>query len=294
MTIILENAQLRLVVNPEVGGSVVRFDALTELGDVALMRPGCSSERDPNQLAMYPLVPWSNRIAKGGFEWGGQHYPLMANLAGEPFPIHGDGWQRSWHVVSQSGHTLHLELNSNQQPPFDYHAELHYRLVNHCLEVALSVTHLGDKPAPYGIGLHPWFPRTADVRITAMAEGVWEVDKAQLPSEWRRLAANNPWNFSNAQALSEPLIDNLFTGWNGQAQLEWPESGVVLSINTVPAMSRYLVFSPNAHADFFCFEPVSHVVDAHHGASPIGQGLVELATGQVTSMTCRFTYRLRK
>lgn len=290
MTITLENAQLRLVVNPEIGGSVVRFDALTDSGDIALMRPGSRDERDPNQLAMYPLVPWSNRIAKGGFEWGGQHYPLAANLPGEPLPIHGDGWQWPWQVVSKSDHALHLQLSLNEQPPFDYRADLSYRLVDNSLEVTLSVTHLGDKPAPYGLGLHPWFPRSVDTRIQAMTEGVWDVDKAQLPREWRQLTPDDSWNFNASQALPERLIDNLFTGWNGQAQLVWPARGVALAINTAPAMSRYLVFSPNAQADFFCFEPVSHVVDAHHCVSPIGQGLVELATGQSTSMTCRFTY----
>lgn len=292
MTMItLENAQLRLVVNPEVGGSVVRFDALTQAGVVALMRPGSIDERDPNQLAMYPLLPWSNRIAKGGFEWRGQYYPLVKNLENEPLPIHGDGWQRSWQVVSQSTHTLELELRSNEQPPFDYHAELSYCLIDRRLEVALSVTHLGDQPAPYGLGLHPWFPRTGDTRITALAEGVWEVDKAQLPREWRRLTPESTWNFSNGKALPERLIDNLFTGWKGQARIEWPARGVELELTTVPTMSRYLVFSPHAQADFFCFEPVSHVVDAHHSVSPLTEGLVELATDQATSMTCQFSYQ---
>ncbi|EWH01852.1 aldose epimerase family protein [Halomonas sp. BC04] len=45
-------------------------------------------------MGLYPLLPWSNRISAGGFDWRGQHYPLAGNLAGEPLPIHGDGWQR--------------------------------------------------------------------------------------------------------------------------------------------------------------------------------------------------------
>jgi len=293
VTITLENAQLRLVVNPCVGGSVVRFDALTPAGNVPLMRPGSDDEQDPNQLAMYPLVPWSNRIAKGGFEWRGQHYSLAPNLQGEPLPIHGDGWQRPWQVMSQSHHALHLELYSNEQPPFDYRAELSYCLAGNCLEVALSVMHLGDNPAPYGLGLHPWFPRTTDARITAPAKGVWEVNKAQLPIEWRRLEHEENWNFSHRQSLPETLIDNLFTGWSGQAQLEWSERSAVLAIDTSPPMSRYLVFSPNAQADFFCLEPVSHTVDAHHNVSPFDQGLVELAKGQSIAMMCRFCYQSR-
>lgn len=287
MTITLDNGMLRLVVNPAIGGAVVRFDALTEAGPVALMRPGTADEQDPNRLAMYPLVPWSNRISAGGFEWRGHHYALAANLAGEPLPIHGDGWQRPWRVEAHEGQELCLVLRSREQPPFDYRAELVYRLEAESLVVELAVTHLGEVPAPYGVGLHPWFPRSADVRLEAPAKGVWEVDAAQLPSEWRRLEAGEAWNFSASSILPEGKIDNLFTGWSGRALVRWPERGVALDIATAPTETRYLVYSPGAQADFFCFEPVSHAVDAHHlGASE--HGLVELTAGQALRWHCRF------
>lgn len=291
MVVILQNTQLKLVVNPAVGGAVVRFDALTEQGNIALMRPGNDTETDPNRLAMYPLVPWSNRIAQSGFEWQGQSYSLDANVEGEPLPIHGDGWQQSWQVASQQEQALRLELYSQRQAPFHYRAEMEYRLMDNCLEVTLSVTHLGGQPTPYGLGLHPWFPRTDDTRVTAKAEGVWEVDKAQLPTQWRKLAPNDAWNFHTPQTLPQGLIDNLFTGWNGHAQLAWPKRGVTLELETEPAIARYLMFSPGAQADFFCFEPVSHEVNAHHFSSPIDHGLVVVGKGEKLTLTCRFIYR---
>ncbi|MCE8032690.1 aldose 1-epimerase [Halomonas sp. MCCC 1A11057] len=292
MTITLDNGRLRLVVNPLVGGSVVRFDRLTEHGPEPLMRPGDDTERDPNRLALYPLVPWSNRIGGGGFTWQGRHYPLEANLPGEPLPIHGDGWQQAWQVEEQSDTLLKLGLRSSHQPPFDYRAELTYRLADDTLEVALAVTHLGEPPVPYGLGLHPWFPRSADVRLEATAEGVWEVDADQLPTGWRRLEATESWNFSRGKRLPSDRIDNLFTGWNGRAELSWPERGVTLEVRA--DTSRYLVFSPGAQADFFCFEPVSHDVDAHRftdspsqGLTSEGTGLVTLGEGERCTMRCR-------
>ncbi|MCE8044980.1 aldose 1-epimerase [Halomonas daqingensis] len=292
-TITLDNGRLRLVVNPVVGGSVVRFDRLTEHGPEPLMRPGNDAERDPNRLAMYPLVPWSNRIGGGGFTWQGRHYPLAANLAGEPLPIHGDGWQREWRVERQAQHELRLTLRSFEQPPFDYLAELSYRLADDTLEVVLAVTHRGETPAPYGLGLHPWFPRSADVRLEATAEGVWEVDADQLPTEWRRLEATESWNFSRGKGLPSGKIDNLFTGWNSRAELRWPERGVTLEVRA--DTSRYLVFSPGKQADFFCFEPVSHGVDAHRfadsptqGLTSEGSGLVSLKEGERCEMCCHF------
>ncbi|RFA26571.1 hypothetical protein CAI21_16530 [Alkalilimnicola ehrlichii] len=157
MTIILDNGNLRLAVEPAAGASAARFDALTEQGPVALMRPGRERERDPNRLAMYPLVPWSNRIATGGFDWHGRRYDFAANLAGEPLPIHGDGWQRPWLVEARTQHEVRLTLRSNEQPPFDYRAELLYRLESESLIVELAVTHLGERSAPYGLGCIPGF-----------------------------------------------------------------------------------------------------------------------------------------
>lgn len=288
MTITLDNGALRLVVNPAIGGAVVRFDALTPDGAVALMRPGQDDDTDPNKLAMYPLVPWSNRIAGKGFDWRGQHYPLAPNLPSEPCPIHGDGWQKPWQVVSQTSDELHLKLYSSHQPPFDYRAELTYHLRGSGLEVVLSVTHLGDVPAPYGLGMHPWFPRTTDVHLQAPAEGVWEVDAEQLPTEWRVVTGKAPWNFIHASELPADKIDNLFTGWGGRARLYWPERGLVLEVTSELPDSRYLVFSPGSDAEFFCFEPVSHDVDAHHFADPQAHGLRELQCGQTLEQRCRF------
>ncbi|MBD3896077.1 aldose 1-epimerase [Halomonas sp. ML-15] len=286
MTVTLDNGSLRLKVNPDLGGAVVRFDRLTEQGLEALMRPGSDSERDPNRLAMYPLVPWSNRISGGGFTWRGAFYPLAPNLPGEALPIHGDGWQRAWQIEAQSPHELRLTLRSRDQPPFDYRAELVYRLEDNALEVTLAVTHLGDTPAPYGLGLHPWFPRSAEVRLDATAEGVWEVDGAQLPTLWRRLDAGDPWSFARPASLPAGTIDNLFTGWSGRAELRWPERSVTLQVAT--DASRYLLFSPGSQADFFCFEPVSHAVDAHHVDDPQRHGLVELERGERHMLRCRF------
>jgi len=293
MTVTLNNGQLRLEVSPSVGGSVVRFDALTEHGAVALMRPGQASESDPNQLAMYPLVPWSNRIAGGGFHWRGNDYSFAAELEGEPLPIHGDGWKREWQVLEQTESMLCLVLHSHEQPPFNYKAVLCYCLNGSQLDVSIEVTHLGKTPAPYGLGLHPWFVRTEGTCIEADAQGVWEVDAAQLPTHWRHIATGEAWDFAKARPLPTGKIDNLFTGWDGYARLYLPqkEGVLILAVNAEPTVSRYLVFSPDHSANFFCFEPVDHDVNAHHFENPCDHGLVELAEGEKHIYRCSFQWQ---
>ncbi|GHE20283.1 aldose 1-epimerase [Halomonas urumqiensis] len=284
----LDNGHLRLVVAPGNGACVVRFDALTPAGPVPIFRPGDGPGDDPNRMGLYPLLPWSNRISGGGFTWRGRDYSLAPNLAGEPLPIHGDGWQQSWRVVALAPERMRLALRSAWQSPFDYKAVLDYRLQGKSLVVDLCLTHLGLHPAPYGVGMHPWFSRTADVRLSAPAGGVWEVDATQLPTHWRRLGDGDPWRFTEAAGLPERRIDNLFSGWNGRARMDWPQRGVSMALSVAPRLSRYLVFSPGSDADFFCFEPVSHVVDAHHFPDPLAEGLSELASGERLGQRWRF------
>ena len=54
-------------------------------------------------------------------------------------------------------------------------------------------------------------------------------------------------------------------------------------------MSTYIVYSPAAETDFFCFEPVTHPVDAHNlpgGAE--ANGLIVLEPAEEMSISCRF------
>ncbi|MGQ4877718.1 hypothetical protein ACOJCM_03990 [Billgrantia sp. LNSP4103-1] len=78
------------------------------------------------------------------------------------------------------------------------------------------------------------------------------------------------------------------TGWQGAASIAWSSRGLTLKVECSPPGERYLVYSPGEDADFFCFEPVSHDVNAHHFAIPLAHGLVELAPGQALTQQWRF------
>ena len=59
-----------------------------------------------------------------------------------------------------------------------------------------------------------------------------------------------------------------------------------------PPLSTYIVYSPSDKADFFCFEPVTHPVDAHNlPGGPEANGLSILAPQEAVSATCRFRPR---
>jgi aldose 1-epimerase len=78
----------RLVLQPEIGGSVAGF----HWRDEPVFRPACG----PSVLdaACFPLAPFSNRIAHGRFRFGGREVALAPNFpdSDHPHPLHGFGW----------------------------------------------------------------------------------------------------------------------------------------------------------------------------------------------------------
>ena len=246
---------------PAVGGSIARFYRSGEKV-VHWMRPASAAAlaaSDPLGMASFPLVPFSNRIRNGSFQFAGARVRLPGNLPGSGHAIHGDGWRLPWRVVERADSTAALVLeHARGDWPFAYRAEQRFALTPAALEVTLIVTNTDDRPMPLGIGLHPYFPRTPGTVVQARVEAMWESDAELLPT---RLARNDI-----VAALARGLrpdagfVDNNFTGWQGEATVRWPESGHRLRLRAEPPLSYFVVYAPTG-ADFFCMEPVSNCTD---------------------------------
>ncbi|MGY4535104.1 aldose 1-epimerase [Pseudomonas sp. TE3786] len=277
----IEDALTRLTVAPAIGGSLVAWTRQSDGLD--LLRPSAADAEGPRQLACYPLVPWSNRIANGGFDCPEGWLALSPNASNDPLPIHGSAWQQAWAVVEHNASSLVLQLES--QVPFAYRAQQHIRLDNGRLSIELKVTHLAEQPCWHGLGLHPYLPRTAATRLQVHADQVWLCDEGRLPTE---LAALPPeWNFREAAALPSELVDNGFTGWDGQALITQADAGYQLQVQATGS-EFFLLFCP-LDKPFFCLEPVSHPVNAHH--LPGRPGLRLLAQGETATLSLSLQYR---
>ena len=87
------------VIVPDLGAGLAAYDLLSPSGRMPLFRPCRDLARaGPFDLALNLLVPWSNRISGGGFPFNGRFHPLAANVAGERYPIHGNGFSSRWRV----------------------------------------------------------------------------------------------------------------------------------------------------------------------------------------------------
>ena len=169
--------------------------------------------------------------------------------------------------------------------PFAFDALVTYRLDEAALTILLELTHRGDEPVPYGMGIHPWFPRTGQVSIRAHADNYFETGSDMLPSGRFEVSNNPAWDFSDGRDLPDDLIDTCFGGWDGSARIETPDWA--MDVETDPPCGWYQIYSPSKDADFFCFEPVTHPVNAHN--EPGHPGLVQLARGESMRQSIAFS-----
>jgi aldose 1-epimerase len=280
LAISLRNNQLAAEVLPSAGAGLARLDWIAGGASVPVFRPleqaPGAAQPTPSQLACFPMLPWANRLAQAGFTFEGRQHAPQANRPGEPCPIHGDGWQYPWAVELQSADSVTLTLDRRDGAPYSYQARLRYTLFGHSLYVTISIVNTGPVPMPFGAGLHPFFPRSDGVTLQARANNVWRSGSDKLPREL--VPVPEVFDFNVAKAPPDALLDNVFTNWDGKARIHWPANGLTLAISA--DMDYYIAYAP-VGADFFCFEPVDHAINAHNlpgGAS--ANGLSVLAPGQ--------------
>lgn len=251
------------------------------------MRSAPAQPHDPNQLGCYPLLPWSNRIAEGGFSVDGRRVALSPNRDDEPFPIHGSGWQRAWQVREHGENEALLALNETQADGYSYAATQRYTLAGAALMVELSVINTGSSTMPFGLGLHPFFPRHGEVVLHAPASQVW-VNDGHTPLPVARVDVPEDWDFTQPRMLPDEGVNHGFQPWVGDAVIAWPNVGLQLHIET--DVDTFVLYTP-ADDDFFCFEPVDHPINAVHlpgGAA--AHGMSFLTPG--ASLTRRFVFRV--
>jgi aldose 1-epimerase len=288
---LLQAGDLAVDVVPACGGGIARFGFAGQ--PVFQRHPlGEQGVRGVEDLACYPLVPYSNRIAHGRLP-SPRGDVAIAPLPGMgPHPIHGVGWRRPWTVDEASRDAIAMSHahRADSHWPFDFEARQSLRVSPDALEMSIAVTNRSGEAMPAGIGLHPFFPSTPRASLATEVADWWLADADVLPT--RREPVPSHVDFSAGRVLAETQLDNCFGGWSRRATLAWPERGLALDIAASDAFGTLVVYTPG-HREFFCVEPVSHLNNgfqlAQSGVADAGARL--LAPGASLEGTVRFAPR---
>lgn len=274
----------RVTLAPDAGGSIAAF---TWRGR-DIMRPATPeaiTARDPLGMAAFPLVPYSNRIAHGRFDWNGQRVRLPLNHGDHPHSVHGLGWQVPWAAGAASASSVRLtHVHTADAWPWDYVATQDFVAQPDGLDWVVAVTNHGPNPMPAGLGLHPYFPNPAGTRLRARTTGWWRTDVFVMPTDFVEDAADD---LTDRLHPADSDTDNVFAGFGGDARIEWP-NGPALDIVGGPAAEWLVVYAPVGDT-ITAIEAVTHPTDAvNQTGTP---GIRSLAPGETFALGTSFRVR---
>ena len=277
----LTNGALSLGLEPALGASIAwfrnrAFHILRETPAAAI------AAGNGRAFSAFPLIPYSNRIRAGTFSFAGTTYTLQRDEEDPRNALHGTARFQLWQLASSTASTARCTLDYTPQTtlwPFAYNAWLEFALLPDRLRVGIGLTNRHTAPAPFGIGLHPYFERHEPNFLQFQAGYVWAKDADDIPIHTEPDIGK--FNFTEPRAIElEDLIDHCYGDWTHTATVAFPAFDRRIELRATAAFRNVVVFTPE-DKDYFAVEPVSHRPDAvNPNGDPHDGGMNILAPGE--------------
>jgi aldose 1-epimerase len=253
-TIALAAGDLRLELSPGIGGSIASFRWHGAGGERPILRDCNRRLEKVLDAASFPLVPYVNRIRGGYFTVRGREVRLAPNMAGDPSPLHGQGWLGAWTIEEASERRATLGFRHVPgEWPWAYDSRQQIALDERGLAIALMCRNTGADPMPCGLGQHPYFPCGPETVLDTRVAHAWTVDAEVLPVD--RVVADGRYDLRERRVCGQGL-DNGFDGWTGEARMSDPGWPYDLTLSS-PQARFFQLYSPAA-GGLFVAEPVTH------------------------------------
>ena len=250
----LTSGKLRLELSPSIGGSISAFEWLDGAEPRPILRKCHSPLEKVLDACCFPLVPYVNRIRGGCFTFRGRTVRLKPNMAGDPSPLHGQGWLNPWQVDRHDARSAALSFRHDAgEWPWAYEALQQFTLDESGLSVALGCRNTGSEPMPCGLGQHPYFPCGARTRIDTTVMEAWTIDEHVLPVA--EVPATGRYDLADRLVCAQDL-DNGFGGWGGEARMSDPDWPYDIRLSS-PDARFFQLYSP-PQGGIFVAEPVTH------------------------------------
>ena len=256
---------------------------------------------DVRAHASYPLVPYSNRIEHARLEFAERDIELAKNFGEHPHSIHGVGWQRPWRVVARDEATALIAFDHAATGaeagawPWPFRATQWFGLRTDdrgaTLTAKLSIANTGSAAFPFGLGFHPFFPRTATTALDFEAGPSGKTTTRRFRcAKWRSRRTGAVESCRRRRSRHRQCV----YGVDWQRDASDPARSFDTRITADRAAGFVVVYAPPAR-DFVAVEPVTHMTDAFNRAErgEPGTGSRILAAGAGFSCTMQISTRLR-
>ena len=161
------------------------------------------------------LAPWPNRLRDGAYRFDGSPYQLALSEPAAHNASHGLVRWLPWRRVDGTGDSVTVEVVLPPQPGYPWPLRLRtvWTVGGDGLRAEHEVVNLGDRPAPFGLGTHPYLtvPGTAvdDLTLHVPAASRLLADARQLPVGEARVAGSE-YDFTGARRLAGVRLDTTF------------------------------------------------------------------------------------
>jgi galactose mutarotase-like enzyme len=243
------------------------------------------------------LAPWPNRVADGRYTFGGEQLQLALSEVPKRNAIHGLVRWVGWDLAERGDDWATLTTAVWPQPgyPFLLRLRATYRLHQDGLQVRLGAVNDGDRPAPYGVGQHPYVTvgvPVDDTLLTVPAEQRLLTDDRGNPVGTEAVAGT-AYDFRSARAVGDLELDTAYfalqRGSDGRAvvRLDDPAGGPGVAVWLGEGARHLQVFSGDTLPDparrrrGLAVEPMS----CPPGAFASGTDLVVLDPGDGHELT---------
>ncbi len=278
-------ASARLV--PAAGGRISSLQLVQPGGGaVDVLHPYPEDFFDPvrwGKGGIYPLMPYSNRIAIARLQVQGEEVLLSPHPDARPHTLHGNAHLLPWTLQRHDAATAVMVLDAAASPawPWHYTGRLEVALVEAELHMRITVRNASMRVMPAGIGLHPYFHHAPQAVLAYAASTAWPATADFLAGMARAPLANEV--HLPARPLPPGGLTRYVSDWDGTADVDLPRGERLRLL--ADAELRHLVVHRPDNLAYLCLEPVSHVADGFNLAARgvPGTGTRWLAPGESLS-----------
>ena len=288
----LETSKIKVLISPEVGGSIYSLDYCHNGKWLNVMRPTSRTaleNKEAGDFASYNLIPFSNRIENGVLQYRGKEYKLEINND-DGHTIHGEVWQRPLRVSHSDSSKINLTFDSNDFDdiswPFPFYSEITYELIEDILSINLLIENKGESTMPAGMGIHPYFMRRltdadSKVELRMPIKGIYPGDTTIPIGTY--VDVEDRLDFSQGKELTEDFLDNCFAIGEDDIVITWPGSGVRVTMKKDNIFGHGIIYCPLDNKDFFAIEPVTNCNNGFNmeEQGTENTGTIHMAPGEV-------------
>lgn len=161
------------------------------------------------------LAPWPNRVRDGRYTFAGEQHQLALSEVAKSNAIHGLVRWAGWEPVEHTERSAVLTTTVWPQPgyPFLLRLSATYALDDDGLHVEVAATNEGGRPAPYGVGHHPYLTaggQVDDMVLTVPARHRLLTDERGNPVGEEEVAGT-AYDFTSPRRVGDLVLDTAYS-----------------------------------------------------------------------------------